>query len=1182
MIRNIDSRRAAFRLVSVAAVFLVMIILSTSMVFAETRISSPDNNAEKEVGKQVTITAKGDYVRPEGSSIFSFPKNYLYCRISKDDEMIDYQESSYTTALTSTKEFKFTPAEEGEYLIEVCHDITYEGDNHVYLEPEKFTAEVSITLRVWKSIAGAEISGLEEKVYTGSPITQTPTLVLDGKTLVPGEDYTAAYTNNINAGQNTAKVTFTGTGFYKKTVSSTFTIIPADINDAKISGIVDKPYTGTYVQQSPTVTFGDAVLTNDVDYQLSYQNNIKTGQATVRVMGIGNFQGNVPIQYTIERASIRNAEVSGISNKTYSGSPVTQSPTITYGGKRLVLDTDYSLSYKNNVELGTATVTITGQGDFKDSISRTFSILTPSSSGGFTTVMQPSNGASYAVGSNIEVVINARYDTPTYQTTTLTGMENYLYFKVTRDGERVLFDNMPYTGTNQNSYYFAFEFDASKAGVYTIEACRDLTYSLKNGNELYHPDIGYDDFVPASGIMVYVGMPERQDLSSATVTGVSDQEYTGNAITQSPTVKLGSKTLKNGTDYYVTYGSNVQVGTASMTIRGKGNYSGSISQSFAITPKNLTAAMMTFVPESFTYNGTLQKPEVTVRNGDIILKEGTDYTLTNEGGTEPGSYDVTISAATNGNYTGTASKSYAIEKLSIAGAVVTVSPASYVYDGSAKEPAVTSVALRGQILASDFYTVSYKDNVEAGTARATVTAVPDGYYTGTASCDFTIEKHRIDADDIAVSAIPDAVYTRDAQKPVPEVAFGETALKADKDYTVTYQKNTNAGKAEITITGKGNFSGSRKVYFNILKKDIADASVTVEPIPYQMYKNGDACTPEIRIKDGDAALTGEEFTAVYRDNEAPGTAHVTITGIGNYTGSIEDLTFEILDPREHAAATLADRIAEIEASGLEEYLPDDKAALQQAIDNAKACLADSSVTIEELEAALAALNEVKETADANWAAAQDAGSMPSAEEVEQALLAQKTDRDPAGSTIAPLLLKSTRQTKTGNKLVWKKAEGASQYIIYGGKCGAGSRLKKLATVTGTTYTHKKLKKGKYYKYVVVAVTPTVVGDRALAITKMIHVATKGGKVTNHKSITVRKAVLTKAGKLRAGGSLKLNAAVKAAGKVKKHVGLRYESSDPSVATVTGKGVVKAAATGACSIYVYAQNGVCRIVKVTVQ
>ena len=349
-----------------------------------------------------------------------------------------------------------------------------------------------------------------------------------------------------------------------------------------------------------------------------------------------------------------------------------------------------------------------------------------------------------------------------------------------------------------------------------------------------------------------------------------------------------------------------------------------------------------------------------------------------------------------------------------------------------------------------------------------------------------------------------------------------------------------------------------------------------------MYKNGDACTPEIRIKDGDAALTGEEFTVVYRDNEAPGTAHVTITGIGNYTGSIEDLTFEILDPREHAAATLADRIAEIEASGLEEYLPDDKAALQQAIDNAKACIADSSVTIEELEAALAALNEVKETADANWAAAQDAGSMPSAEEVEQALLAQKTDRDPAGSTIAPLLLKSTRQTKTGNKLVWKKAEGASQYIIYGGKCGAGSRLKKLATVTGTTYTHKKLKKGKYYKYVVVAVTPTVVGDRALAITKMIHVATKGGKVTNHKSITVRKAVLTKAGKLKAGGSLKLNAAVKAAGKVKKHVGLRYESSDPSVATVTGKGVVKAAATGACSIYVYAQNGVCRIVKVTVQ
>ena len=103
--------------------------------------------------------------------------------------------------------------------------------------------------------------------------------------------------------------------------------------------------------------------------------------------------------------------------------------------------------------------------------------------------------------------------------------------------------------------------------------------------------------------------------------------------------------------------------------------------------------------------------------------------------------------------------------------------------------------------------------------------------------------------------------------------------------------------------------------------------------------------------------------------------------------------------------------------------------------------------------------------------------------------------------------------------------------------------------------------------------------------KLIHVAARGGKYTNQKKVTVKKSVLTKAGKLKKGKKLKLNAkAVKVSKKLKvsKHEPIRYESTNTKVATVTGKGVVKAKKKGTCYIYAYAQNGVFRKIKVIVK
>ena len=220
------------------------------------------------------------------------------------------------------------------------------------------------------------------------------------------------------------------------------------------------------------------------------------------------------------------------------------------------------------------------------------------------------------------------------------------------------------------------------------------------------------------------------------------------------------------------------------------------------------------------------------------------------------------------------------------------------------------------------------------------------------------------------------------------------------------------------------------------------------------------------------------------------------------------------------------------------------------------------------------------------------GEGASAELAEKAITAMKSDTDPKGSTFGKLQLKSTVQTKNSVKLQWKKVKGAKKYVIYGNASGKKNKMKKLATVKGIVNNFKKIagkkvKKGTYYKFIVVAIDGN---NRVVSSSKLIHVATKGGKVGNPKSLIVKAKVGKKVkavGKVtvKKGKSLKLRVTVKPFSKklkVKKHVAPRYESSNTKIATVNAKGVIKAKKKGSCKIYVYAQNGILKQVSVTVK
>ena len=191
----------------------------------------------------------------------------------------------------------------------------------------------------------------------------------------------------------------------------------------------------------------------------------------------------------------------------------------------------------------------------------------------------------------------------------------------------------------------------------------------------------------------------------------------------------------------------------------------------------------------------------------------------------------------------------------------------------------------------------------------------------------------------------------------------------------------------------------------------------------------------------------------------------------------------------------------------------------------------------------------------------------------------KSDADQKGSSFGLLKAKGVAKSAKMITVSWKKIPGATAYVIYGNRCGKSNKYKKIRTVSGTSFTQKKLKKGKYYKYVVVAIN----GDKAIAISKTIHVATKGGKVGNSKSVTTnaKKNKVT----IKKGKSFRIKARAipqSAKLKVKKHRAIAYESSDKNIATVSKKGVIKARGKGTCKVFVYTQNGVSKAIKVTVK
>ena len=199
----------------------------------------------------------------------------------------------------------------------------------------------------------------------------------NGTQLTKGVDYDLSYENNVNVGKATVNITFKGN--YTGTRTSSFDIIPDVLNQEKvsISETTAQTYTGSAITPTPTIKYGDVTLVKDKDYNLTYTDNVNVGKAKINVSFIGNYSGSATTNFDIipDVLNQEKVDISEIAKQTYTGKEITPTPTIKYGDVTLVKDKDYTLTYTDNINVGTAKVSITFIGNYSGTAATNFDII---------------------------------------------------------------------------------------------------------------------------------------------------------------------------------------------------------------------------------------------------------------------------------------------------------------------------------------------------------------------------------------------------------------------------------------------------------------------------------------------------------------------------------------------------------------------------------------------------------------------------------------------------------------------------------------------------------------------------------------------------------------------------------------------------------------------------------------
>ncbi len=702
---------------------------------------------------------------------------------------------------------------------------------------------------------GIWMAGLQADGYTYTGKAITPSFrVYDGKKmLVVKKDYTVSYKNNINvATADDAKkaptITVKSTGNYKGTETYTFTIQPVSLsageNAAEHTIEADDLYlaapTGKNpkgIKAVPVVTDNGKKLSENKDYTVNHvtlneqnaenknaNNYVNPGKYTIEIVGKGNYTGTRQITVTLadvakEQILMSKVAVAKIPDVTYDASlcegytatepGMTPALTVTYGsGKNKVTlykegdvnaagetvsaeNADYTVTWLNNKQAGTATVVLTGTGKILEdgTVSGqyfgekrvTFKIKGVALSANMVNWMDGSKSVS--------VVYNGEEQKPEVKVSLQKKVKDENGKTVTQTVNLQEYNDYYNVGDYKVSYLK--NVDAGTATV-VITGTNGYTGTVKKTFKITPADL------TAEGTEAKIAASGAQGANGSNASGSGDA---ADGAIKVAFVKNGAKpaivvtaklangktvTLTEGKDYTVTYANNKAVSEGKnltekklpvITVKGKGNFKGSIKQTFTITNKSLAdvenpiTVTVADVPANKNKGKFVSKPVVTDENG-TKLKENTDYklsySLVTENGpveldtkmgivNEPGStVRITITGA--GNYQGEGSvltADYRITEFDFTKVTVKVVPKALPYTtkpvtlteddlvitmkvGTGKQAVVEELKLitDGDDTKDGYRIVGYQNNINKGTAQVTLQGC--GKYGGTKTVKFYI------------------------------------------------------------------------------------------------------------------------------------------------------------------------------------------------------------------------------------------------------------------------------------------------------------------------------------------------------------------------------------------------------------------------------------------------------------
>jgi uncharacterized repeat protein (TIGR02543 family) len=580
-------------------------------------------------------------------------------------------------------------------------------------------------------------------------------------------------------------------------------------------------YTGSKITPSFKVYFGKTLLRSGTDYTVSYLNNVNAGTATAVVQGKGSFSGKASKTFTILPQELSDKDIDIAVSKENKGKTIKPAVTVTHDGKTLKENKDYRLEFDPVTEAKTASVTVTGTGNYKNSFTKEFTVK-EAAAPDIKSVTVAGLKKSYTLDELKDIKMILDGISISYKKETVDPEEYSLKLEnISSVGKGTLVISPTKEGRFAGIKKVSFNITGTKLGSMVLSQTEFIYDGTSKRPEItvYTGKKGQGDLIGSDFYSVsYSSMPVNAGTVTVTVTGNASKGYTGklsakykiqalDVATARTEGKLsvtcpssviyaqggaapepllvftdadGKRwTLREGADYTVKYQNNKSAASAKpaiLTITGKGNFTGKSSDiSFAIAKRSISSLPVSCadIAANASKKGSYyySKPVITDVNGKL-LKEKTDYVVSYEklSGESIGKNDVLRSGtsvratiiATNKNYTGQVSVIYKVTSSpkDIAKAVVG-KIADRPYTGRAVEIDDLSLTFEGKELVegSDYMITGYYNNIKKGTATLRVQGT--GSYCGARLITFKIVSTGIGAEGIWNGAYEDGALIKD-------------------------------------------------------------------------------------------------------------------------------------------------------------------------------------------------------------------------------------------------------------------------------------------------------------------------------------------------------------------------------------------------------------------------------------